>query len=207
MQTQDTRQWKTLGIWGGGFVGFWVMLIANYYLPHEIPFLAPALGLGAWFAIYVKCVKRENIALQSLCNPPEELWPMPLPYAWGTVKEVLSTEGYESKEIGRRTWDNIQEDDSRATMTADLRFTEKYTEPRLTLDINEAVRDRSEMASRGVSITVKFVPDRDTKGTRVTFVYQPHMQKGDDTAVREIIQKMRKKFPERMAINKKELGI
>lgn len=203
MQTLDTTVWKSVGKVAGFLVGFLVVLVVNYYISPQLAFPA---GLIAGFVVYYQCTVREKNAMKTLCNPPEEIWPIPLPYAWGTVKEVLNREGYESADIGRRTWENIKEDDSRAILTADLRFTEKHTEFKL-VPIHELANDRSEMASRGITITVKFVPDKATKGTRVTFVYEPHMQKGDDRAVREIIAKMRKKFPERMEINKKELGL
>ncbi len=200
------RDWITIGKWGAPLAGF-IVMVTGFQILWYPQISAPLAGLATWFAVYVQCLRMGNKSLQVLCNPPEELWPMPLPYAWGTVKEVLNREGYESKEIGRRTWENIKEDESRAIITADLRFTEKILNARPATSMEDALADRSEMASRGITLIVRFVPDKATRGTRVSFAYEPHMQKGSDYTVREIIHKMRQKFPERMAINKKELGL
>lgn len=152
---------------------------------------------------YLNCPKKDVLELRALCNPPEELWPISLPHAWGTVIEVLRQNGYESQDVGLRTWEDIKEDDSRGIITAVLRFTDKHYA--LELDINKATE--GQMIQRGISIKVTFVPDEATDGTKVTFVYTPHMQKGDNTAVRNVIKNMRKKFPKTMLIKKKELGL
>lgn len=161
----------------------------------------PAFIAGC--AAYLYCAKKDVLELRGLCNPPEELWPISLPHAWGTVIEVLRQNGYESQDVGLRTWEDIKEDDSRGIITAVLRFTEKHFP--LELDINKATE--GQMVQRGISIKVTFVPDEATDGTKVTFVYTPHMQKGDNTAVRNVIRNMRSKFPQTMLINKKELGL
>jgi hypothetical protein len=60
--------------------------------------------------------------LKRLLNPPEEVWPVRYPVAWGCIMDVLKKSGVETGVSGRSMWNVVNEDDSRGVIQAKLVF-------------------------------------------------------------------------------------
>ena len=116
--------WRLVGI-GGGFLAFCAVnifisaFIAQGFLITFVP------GCFAFWWIWKKCTDKEKQELDTIMNPPEETWPVPLPVAWGTIKDVLDSAKVHTRHAGTSGWRVQKEDDSRGLITAQLNFTEQ----------------------------------------------------------------------------------
>lgn len=93
-------------------------LIARGFLETCIPG-----GIAAFFA-YQYFAKKDQEEMQKLLNPPPEVWNMPLPVAWGTIKDVLDASRIQSGVSGQAGWRITKEDDSRGIICAEVSFSQ-----------------------------------------------------------------------------------
>lgn len=93
-------------------------LIARGFLETCVPG-----GIAAYFT-YKYFAKKDNEELQRLLNPPAEVWPMPLPVAWGTIRDVLDSCKIQSGVSGQSNWRVAKEDDSRGIIAAEINFSQ-----------------------------------------------------------------------------------
>ena len=131
---------------------------------------------------------KDKKELAALLNPPDQVWPVSYPIAWGCIIDVLKRSGVETGMSGRSIWQVIQEDDSRGFIQAKLVFNQllgagehKTTVPR---EIYLVVQLAAEQAS-----------------TRLHFEYQMLSPSGAGV-VRELIKKNQDDFRTYMESNR-----
>lgn len=116
--------WRLIGL-GGAVLGF---LAVNIFISAFIVqgFLETTIpgGIAAWF-IWKYCSDKEIGELEKLLNPPEEIWPVSLPIAWGSIRDVLDTSKVHTGTGGTTGWRVQKEDDSRGLILAQLTFNEQ----------------------------------------------------------------------------------
>lgn len=117
-------QWRLLGL-GGAIVAFIVVnvFISAFIIQGFLETTVPG-AIAAWFA-WKWCTDKEKLELEKLVNPPEEIWPVSFPVAWGTVKDVLATSKVHTGTGGTSGWRIEKEDDSRGIIQAQLTFNEQ----------------------------------------------------------------------------------
>ena len=116
--------WRLIGLVGsvGAFfvVAIFIsQLIASGFLETVVP------GVIAGYFVFQYCIDREMKELKETLNPPEETWPVPLPIAWGTIKDVLDTAKVTTGTSGTCGWKVQKEDDSRGLIIALLQWNEQ----------------------------------------------------------------------------------
>lgn len=116
--------WRLLGL-GGAILAFLVVniFISAFIIQGFLETTVPG-AIAAWFA-WKWCIDKEKGDLEKLVNPPEEIWPVPFPVAWGTVKDVLGTSKVHTGTGGTSGWRVEKEDDSRGIIQAQLTFNEQ----------------------------------------------------------------------------------
>ncbi len=116
--------WRLIGI-GGGFLAFCVVniLFSAFVGPGFLITFVPCC-VAAWW-IWKKCTDKEKTEINQSMNPPAETWPVPLPVAWGTVKDVLESSKVHTRHAGTSIWKVLKEDDSRGIIQAQMSFTEQ----------------------------------------------------------------------------------
>lgn len=150
--------WRLVGI-GGGFLAFCVVniFVSAFIGPGFLLTFVPGL-VAAWW-VWKVCTDKEKAELDTLMNPPEETWPVPLPVAWGTVKDVLDSAKVHTRHAGTSGWHVQKEDDSRGLIKAQLNFTEQV-----------GGLTNAQMLPRTVEISVILKPDGSS--TKVETHYQ-----------------------------------
>lgn len=116
--------WRLIGF-GGAFVAFFaVNIFISAFIVQEFLFTTVPGGIAAWY-IWKFCMGKETAELETLLNPPEETWPVSLPVAWGTIRDVLDTSKVHTGAGGTSGWRVQREDDSRGLILAQLTFNEQ----------------------------------------------------------------------------------
>lgn len=116
--------WRLIGLVGGfiAFVAvnvFFGAFVGSSFLISFVPGC-----IAAWF-IWKKCTEKEVTEINQSLNPPTETWPVPIPVAWGTVKDVLESSKIHTRHAGTSIWKVLKEDDSRGIIQAQMSFTEQ----------------------------------------------------------------------------------
>lgn len=188
--------WQSVGI-AAAFVAFFaVAFFVNAFIARGFLETCIPGGIAAYFT-WKYFDKKDTAELQKLMNPPEEIWPVPLPVAWGSVKDVLATSGVDTRESGRQNWQLQREDQSRGIIQAQLNFSEGLAGP----------HGQKQMAPRSIGLTVVLAPDpAGSSGTRVKFTYQVFSQLSI-LSVKKIIDETNKQFPKTMIGNKEQQGL
>ncbi|HIN67468.1 MAG TPA: hypothetical protein EYM95_22735 [Candidatus Obscuribacterales bacterium] len=116
--------WRLAGL-GGGFLAFFAVniFISAFIVQGFVETFVPG-AIAAWFT-WKWCTDKEKAELMKLLNPPEETWQVPLPVAWGTIRDVLDTSKVHTGTGGTSGWRVQKEDDSRGIIQAQLSFSEQ----------------------------------------------------------------------------------
>ena len=158
------RYWITIG-YAAAFVVFWaVAFFVSAFSFWGRGFLETCIpGAAAAYFTYKYFEKKDKDVMAKLLTPPDQVWPVPLPIAWGTVKDVLCSTGVETRESGRQNWKMLQEDKSRGLLRGQLDFAEGVA----------GQGGEKAMAPRSIGLTVILSPDpAGSEGTKVKMSYQ-----------------------------------
>ena len=189
------NKWQTLGIVGGFFAFFVAAIIFNQLITSDT-FMSLAVGAVAAFATYKFCDKKDRDERKALMNPDPQTWPVPLPVAWASVKDVLYTTGVETRESGKQLWKIQREDQSRGIIQAQLDFAEGLA----------GSMGQKEMVPRSIGLTVVLAPANEEAGTKVTFSYNVYSKVSIHT-VKNVIRQTNSEFPKVMLANKEQQGL
>lgn len=189
------NKWQTLGIVGGFFAFFIAAIIFNQLISSDT-FMSLAIGAGAAFATWKFCDKKDSSELKALVNPEPEVWPVSLPVAWASVRDVLYTTGVETKESGKQLWKIQREDQSRGIIQAQLDFAEGLA----------GRMGQKEMVPRSIGLTVTLSPANEDAGTTVRFSYNVYSRVSIHT-VKNVIKQTNAEFPKVMLANKEQQGL
>lgn len=143
--------------------------------------------VGAFFA-WQYCQKKENEELQKILNPAPEVWPVSLPIAWGSIRDVLDSAMVVTGSGGSSRWRLQKEDDSRGLISAQLSFNQMLgsaTSP--------------QMVPRTVVCNVTLTPQGSS--TKVDVTYQAISPMGAGV-VKRIIDDTQKAFTASMNANR-----
>ncbi len=146
-----------LAAWAGlptGFIAFiLVCYLTSLIVSSGVPLVAGAIaGMSVWY-----CFKRlDNRRLETLLEPPPEVWPVPLAVAWGILKSTFDgpilTPG---STTGLLPWRLLKQDQAAGVLTASIDFREL---------------DRRSEATDILTATVYLKPS--AEGTIVSLCYQ-----------------------------------
>lgn len=116
--------WRLLGLGGAVLAFFAVNIFVSAFIVQGFLETTVPGAIAAFFA-WKWCTKNEEKQLLTLLNPPEETWDVPLPVAWGTIRDVLDTSKVHTGTGGTHGWRVEKEDDSRGIIQAQLSFNEQ----------------------------------------------------------------------------------
>jgi hypothetical protein len=172
---------------GAAAVAFIVVAVAWDQLMEHSPMSFVAGAVAAFFA-YQHFKKKDDQELEKILHPPAEVWPVPLPIAWGAIKDVLDSSMVVTGQGSPSKWHVTKEDDSRGIITAQLNFNQQLgtaTNPKLE--------------PRTIVCDVQFTPEGST--TKVNITYQTVSPSGAGM-VKSIIDQTQKGFTASMNANK-----
>jgi len=116
--------WRLIGIVGGLLAFVVVNVFVSAFVGQGFLLTFVPGCVAAWF-IWKKCTEKEKTEINQSLNPPPETWPVPIPVAWGTVKDVLESSKVHTRHAGTSIWKVLKEDDSRGIIQAQMSFTEQ----------------------------------------------------------------------------------
>lgn len=131
---------------------------------------------------------KDKKELAALLNPPDQVWPVPYPIAWGCIIDVLKRSGVETGVSGRSVWQVMQEDDSRGFIQAKLVFNQLL-----------GAGEHKSTVTREIHLVVQLAAEETT--TRLHFEYQMLSPSGAGVA-RELIKKNQDDFRTYMESNR-----
>ncbi len=152
------------------------------------------MGLSFWVALaaggftFKYFYDLDQKSLTSLIDPPEQVWQVSYPIAWGCICDVLRRSGIDTGTSGRSVWTIVQEDDSRGLIQAKLAFSEM-----------QGVGQRSQIVPREIHLNVQLTAAE--SATKVKFQYQILSPMGAGM-VRKLIAKNQEDFRAHVEVNK-----
>ncbi len=189
------RWWQSIGVVASFLAFFTVAILISQFSVWGVGILETCgPGAAAAYFTFKYFEKKDKAVLLKLMNPEPTVWPVPLPVALGTIKDVLATSGVETRESGRQNWKMLREDQSRGLLQGQLDFAEAIA----------GTGGQYAMAPRSIGLTA--IMSQDPAGTRVKFTYQVFSQMGNHQ-IKKVIYETNKEFPRIMEINKKEQGL
>ena len=156
-------------------------------LIYHGPATALVGAVAAWFA-WQHFSKKEQADLTKILNPPPETWAVPLPVAWGTIKDVLDGSKISTGVSGTNSWRIDKEDDSRGIISAQLNFSEHVGGP-----------TTGQVMPRTVSVLAQLTPEG--SNTKVQFTYNVFSPMNAN-AVKQIVSDTHSAFNKTAQINK-----
>lgn len=81
--------WREKGLVGAVVAFVAVNFLSALFITGFLENIIPG-ALAAW-AVWALCLTKEKEELKKVFNPAPETWALTMPYAWGTVKDVLET--------------------------------------------------------------------------------------------------------------------
>jgi len=117
------------------------------------------VGLAAGGFTFKYFYDMDQKDLKKLLDPPDEVWPVSYPIAWGCISDVLKRSGVETGTSGRSIWTIVQEDDSRGLIQAKLVFNEM-----------QGIGQSSKIVPREIHLTIQLAAEG--AATRAKFEYQ-----------------------------------
>jgi hypothetical protein len=172
---------------GAAAVAFIVVAVAWDQLMEHSPMSFVAGAVAAFFA-YQHFKKKDDQELEKLQQPPAEVWPVPLPIAWGSIRDVLDSAMVVTGAGGSAKWRVQKEDDSRGIISAQLNFNQ-------TLGSGTS----SQVVPRTIVCDVQFTPQGSS--TKVDITYKAVSPSGAGV-VKSIMDQTQKAFTESMNANK-----
>ncbi len=145
-------------------------------------------GVIAGYLVWKHFAKKADAQLLELLNPPAEVWPVPLPIAWGCIRDVLDSASIATGTGGSSNWRVQKEDDSRGLIIAQLNFSEL-----LGGATNATVHPRT------VKVEATLTPEGSS--TKVLLQYQVFSPMGEGT-VSKIVAETHQAFKNVMEANK-----
>lgn len=172
---------------GAAIGAFFVAGIFTDQLIFHGPGTALVGGVAAWFT-WKYFIKKEQEDLTKLLNPPAETWAMPLPVAWGTIRDVLDGAKVSTGVSGTSGWRIDKEDDSRGIISAQLNFSEHVGGP-----------TTGQVLPRTVSVSAQLTPEGSS--TKIQFTYNVFSPMNYET-VKKIVSDTHSAFGNTAQINK-----
>jgi len=145
-----------------------------------------ALAAGGFTFKYFYDIDKKS--LKQLLDPPDEVWQVSYPIAWGCISDVLKRSGVETGTSGRSNWTIVQEDDSRGLIQAKLVFNEM-----------QGIGQSSKIVPREIHLTVQLIAEG--TATRAKFEYQIMSPMGAGM-VRKLIAKNQEDLRAYVEVNK-----
>lgn len=127
-------------------------LIARGFLETCIPG-----GIAAYFT-YKYFAKKDDEELQKVMHPPAEVWPMSLPVAWGTIRDVLDSCKVQTGTSGQSGWRVTKEDDSRGIISAEINFSQML-----------GAGANSQVVPRTIGVTAILTPEGSSTKVELTY--------------------------------------
>ena len=146
------------------------------------------VGLAAGGFTFKYFWDKDKAELQRILNPPDEVWTVPLPIAWGCICDVLRRSGVETGTSGRSAWTIMQEDESRGIIQAKLVFSQAL-----------GVGQNMKTVPREIYLTALLTAE--AEATKVHFEYQILSPDGAGM-VRELITKNQSDFKQYVELNR-----
>lgn len=170
------------------------LAVVAFLAAGTIWYMIFGMGLSFWVALaaggftFKYFYDLDQKSLTNLINPPDEVWQVSYPIAWGCICDVLRRSGIDTGTSGRSVWTIIQEDDSRGFIQAKLAFNEM-----------QGVGQRSQIVPREIHLTVQLTAE--DSATRVKFQYQILSPMGAGM-VRKLIAKNQEDFRAHVEVNR-----
>lgn len=170
------------------------LAVVAFLAAGTIWYMIFGMGLSFWVALaaggftFKYFYDLDQKSLTNLINPPDEVWQVSYPIAWGCICDVLRRSGIDTGTSGRSVWTIMQEDDSRGFIQAKLAFNEM-----------QGVGQRSQIVPREIHLTVQLTAEG--SATRVKFQYQILSPMGAGM-VRKLIAKNQEDFRAHVEVNK-----
>jgi hypothetical protein len=168
-------------------VAFFVVGVAYDQLVEHSGTSFVAGAIAAYFA-YQYFKKKDDQELEKLLHPPAEVWPVPLPIAWGSIRDVLDSAMVVTGSGGSSKWRVQKEDDSRGIMSAQLNFNQML-----------GGATSAQVVPRTIVCDVQFTAQG--SATKVDITYQAVSPMGAGV-VKQIIDETQKAFTASMNANK-----
>ena len=156
-----------------------------YFLGMDLSFWAALAAGGFTFKYFYDRDKKD---LADVLNPPEEVWPVTYPVAWGSVLDVLRGSGVDTGASGRSIWNIVHEDDALGSIQAKLSFNQMLGVGRTKEVVPREIHLHVQLAAEGAA-------------TRVKCVYQIFSPMGAGM-VRSLVNKAQEDFKKHMEVNK-----
>jgi len=144
------------------------------------------LAAGGFTFKYFYDLDKKDLA--NTLNPPEEVWPVPYPVAWGSICDVLRGSGVDTGASGRSIWNIVHEDDSRGSIQAKLSFNQML-----------GVGRTKEVMAREIHLNVQLTAEG--AATRVKCVYEVFSPMGAGM-VKALVRKAQEDFKKHMEVNR-----
>ncbi len=179
--------YKLIGMVGGVAAGLAVAIfvsqcIASGFLETVVP------GGIVGYLVWSHFAKKADAQLQELLHPPDEVWPVPLPIAWGCIKDVLDNASIATGTGGTSNWRIKKEDDSRGIIRSQLNFSEMLGGP-----------TTGQVHPRTVEVEAILTPEGSS--TKVHLQYDVFSPMGEGT-VSKIVAQTHQAFKNVMEANK-----
>lgn len=169
-------------------LGILAFLVAGGVTSLFAPGLSFILACAAGFFTWKHFNDKDKAELAALLNPPEEVWPVSVPIAWGCISDVLNGTGVETGVSGRAYWKIVREDEVRRFIQAKLTFTQSL-----------GAGANTKIVSREIDLIAQLEPEGDN--TRVKCTYEIFSPMGTGI-VRELIKKAQFEFRNYVEANK-----
>lgn len=150
-----------------------------------LSFWAGLAAGGFTFKFFYDLDKKD---LARILDPPEEVWPVTYPIAWGCITDVLKGSGVDTGVSGRSVWNIVQEDDSRGFIQAKLAFNQML-----------GVGQTKQIVPREIHLNIKLTAEGTS--TRVKCSYEVLSPMGAGM-VKELVRKAQSDFRTYMEVNK-----
>jgi hypothetical protein len=163
----------------------WVLAVVAFLVAGGVtslfgPGLSFPLACAAGFFTWKHFNDKDKAELATLLNPPEEIWPVSLPIAWGCISDVLRGTGVETGVSGRANWRIEKEDEARGFIQAKLAFNQS-----LGAGVN------TKIVSREIHLIAQLSPEGDNTKVKCTYEIFSPMGTG---IVRDLVRKAQIEF-------------
>jgi len=171
-----------------------VLAVVAFLLAGSIWYYIFGMSLSFWVALaaagftFKYFYDKDMESLKKLLDPPEQVWPVSYPVAWGCIIDVLKRSGVETGVSGRSSWHIVQEDDTRG-----------YIEAKLTFQQMLGVGQNAKNFGREIGLVVQLTAQENT--TRVKLQYQIFSPSGAGM-VRNLIEKNQNDFKAYVEVNR-----